>query len=56
MPRRKVVAEVLEECPVGGWITVEEVFRLVRASGQSIAIARNPWRLYIAKRQYGSLG
>ncbi len=54
--RRDAIADALAECPVGGWIATEELFRFIRASGNDFAVTRNAWNLYIGELQYGSLG
>jgi hypothetical protein len=55
-PRRQAVVEVLEDCPPGQWIRIEELFRLLKASAHSFHVARDSWRLYIGEQQYGSFG
>src|SRR5205823_1103164 len=54
--RRRAVADVLAECPVGRWIAVDEFFRFLRASGADFEVVRDVWDLYIAEQGYGSLG
>lgn len=54
--RRDAVVDTLAECPVGGWISTDEFFRFLRASGNDFAVTRNAWNLYIGELQYGSLG
>jgi Helicase conserved C-terminal domain len=54
--RRRVIADVLEDCPAGRWIAVDEFFRFLRAQSADFSIARNEWKLYLAELQYGSLG
>jgi hypothetical protein len=54
--RRTAVAQALAECPVGRWMQTEELFRFMRASGIDFEVTRSPWSLYIAEKQYGSLG
>jgi hypothetical protein len=55
-PRRQEVVAVLEECPVGKWIAVEELFRLLKVLAHNFHISHDPWKLYIGGQQYGSLG
>jgi len=55
-PRREAVIEVLRECPVGKWLTVAEVFRLLKAQAADFQVTHDAWRLYIADQNYGSLG
>jgi hypothetical protein len=54
-PRRQAIVEVLEECPAGKWIAIDELFRLIKAVS-GFEVTRNPWKLYICELQYGSLG
>jgi len=54
--RRDAIADTLAECPVGGWISTDEFFRFMRASGNDFAVTRNAWNLYIGELQYGALG
>lgn len=54
--RRDAIADALAECPVGGWISTDEFFRFVRASGNEFSVTGSAWQLYIAELQYGSLG
>ncbi len=54
--RREVIADAVAECPVGGWVTTDELFRYMRAVGHRFEVTRDPWRLYIGHPEYGSLG
>ena len=54
--RRSAISGVLEECPSGQWIAIDEFFRFVIAQDANFTIARNDWKLYIAELQYGSFG
>jgi hypothetical protein len=57
--RRQAVAAALADCPVGQWLTVEDLFMRMRRSGYSPTIARSErglWKLYLADPQYGSFG
>lgn len=54
--RRKVVVESLKECPAGRWVAVDELMRIMRATGRDFEVTRSPWELYIAEPEYGSLG
>lgn len=58
--RRRVIAGVLRNCPPGRWIKVDELWRHMQATGkvfgEVFGVAHDPWRLYIAEAQYGSLG
>jgi len=51
--RRCAVSNVLEGCPIDRWIAIDEFFRLLKASGEDFAVARNSWKLYIAEHRYG---
>lgn len=53
--RRTAIAVALAECPAGMWISADELFRFMLASGGEFVVSRNPWSLYICDRQYGSL-
>jgi hypothetical protein len=55
-PRRNAVARALSECPTGSWISTDEFFRFLRASGNGFSVTRSAWDLYIGELQYGSLG
>ena len=54
--RRSAISSVLEECPVGRWIAIDEFFRFLRAQNADFSIARHEWKLYIAELQYGGFG
>ena len=54
--RRDAIASALAECPVGAWISVDEFFRFLRASGNDFSVTRDAWNLYICELQYGALG
>ncbi len=51
--RRSSVSDVLAECPIDRWIAIDDFFRLLKASGEDFAVARNEWKLYIAEHRYG---
>lgn len=53
--RRALIVEALQSCPQGKWVTPQELQRFLEGS-QELVISRNPWHLYIADPQYGSLG
>ncbi len=55
-PRRLAVAEGLANCPADQWIAVDDFFRYLEAEEADLEVARDPWKLYISDRQYGSLG
>ena len=54
--RRSTISDVLEECPYGRWIAIDEFFRFLRAQNADFSIARNEWKLYLGELQYGSFG
>jgi hypothetical protein len=54
--RREAIADSLAECPPSGWISTEEFFRYMQATGNEFAATRDAWALYICDQQYGSLG
>lgn len=54
--RRAVIIEALRDCPVGGWIAVDDFSRYMRAEDHYFAVTHDPWKLYILDPQYGSLG
>ncbi len=53
--RRLALEEVLEECPVGRWVAVDEFLRYLVASGRDFEVSDSPWNLYVGDREYGSL-
>ena len=56
VPRRQMISMALEECPVNGWIDIDEFGRFMQAEDFDFDITHDPWKLYIGERQYGSLG
>ncbi|MFI5455184.1 MAG: hypothetical protein ACHRXM_06995 [Isosphaerales bacterium] len=52
--RRRAVSSVLEECPAGRWIAIDEFFRFLRAQDENFVVARNVWKLYFAEHHYGN--
>jgi hypothetical protein len=54
--RRTVIAAALKQCPVGSWVKVDDFLRFMIAAGFNFEVTREPWDLYIADPQYGSLG
>jgi hypothetical protein len=54
--RRETIVDALAECPVGVWIKIGELSRHMRASGNAFDVVHNPWDLYIADKNYGTLG
>lgn len=56
VPRRSVALRALAQCPTGKWITFNAFSNYMRAEDLMFEVAPDPWKLYIADRQYGSLG
>ena len=54
--RRPTIAEALARCPVGRWVRFDDFSRYMQASSFNFSVTRDPWRLYIADPNYGSLG
>jgi hypothetical protein len=54
--RRNAIADILADCPAGVWISTDELFRFMMASGGDYRVSRSPWKLYVCELQYGSLG
>jgi hypothetical protein len=58
-PRRGEVARALARCcPVGEWVSVEELFAAMRRGGYDLEVSRgtNVWKLYLDDPEHGSLG
>jgi hypothetical protein len=57
VPRRAALSRSLKGCPMGEWISVDEFFRYVRASGNDFAVAYAPWMLHVGgSAAHGYLG
>ena len=54
--RRPVVAEALEQCPLGRWVRFDEFSRFMQAASFDFGITRDPWKLYLFDSHYDSLG
>ena len=54
--RRVVIEKALRQCPQGAWIKFDDFSRYLKASGHDFEITSEPWSLYIADSNYGSLG
>ncbi|NEV61920.1 hypothetical protein [Thiorhodococcus minor] len=54
--RRQAIADMLEICPQGEWIAVDHFFRYMQLEGDDFEVTNNPWKLYFAEANYGSLG
>ena len=55
-PRREVIEEALQKCPVGRWIAFDEFSLFMRASELDFEVTHDSWKLYLCERQHGSLG
>ncbi|PZO45288.1 MAG: hypothetical protein DCF17_02030 [Shackletoniella antarctica] len=53
--RRAQIVEALGQCPVGEWVTYDDLKRHMIASGQTFEVSRNPENLYISEPGYGYL-
>ncbi|WPL18816.1 hypothetical protein Thiowin_03907 [Thiorhodovibrio winogradskyi] len=55
--RREVIADALHAgCPLGRWVAVDDLFRLMKVEHHRFEVAGNPWKLYFCDANYGSLG
>ena len=54
--RRRCIVGTLALCPIGKWISVENLFKSIRALDNDFVVTRNEWSLYICESRYGSLG
>ncbi|KHE93459.1 MAG: helicase-associated domain-containing protein [Candidatus Scalindua rubra] len=54
--RRRCIVDTLALCPVEKWISVENLFKSIRALDNNFIVTRNEWSLYICESRYGSLG
>ena len=54
--RRSDVAAALSRCPVGRWVSFDDFGRFMQVAGFDFAVNREPWNLYLAHPDYGSLG
>lgn len=55
-PRRNIVAQALARCPQERWVSIDSLFDTMQGQKLQPTVARDPWKLYIADPQYGSLG
>jgi hypothetical protein len=55
-PRRSAILAALAKCPAGEWISYDGFSNYMRADGFMFDVSHDPWKLYIADRQYGALG
>ena len=54
--RRSAVADALSRCPVGRWVRFNDFGRFMQVAGFDFAVNRDPWNLYLAEPEHGSLG
>jgi hypothetical protein len=54
--RRHAIVATLKECPGGKWISVDNFWRYLIASGHDFEVTRDLWSLYVADANYGLLG
>ncbi|HEY9299135.1 MAG TPA: hypothetical protein VIQ31_22810, partial [Phormidium sp.] len=53
--RRRSIAIVLAECPVNSWLSVDDFFRHIIATGCDFEVTRQIYNLYISEAHYGTL-
>jgi hypothetical protein len=53
--RRATLVQLLNQCPVGEWVTYDQFKRYGIASDQTFEVSRNPEALYISEPGYGYL-
>jgi hypothetical protein len=54
--RRYAIAATLDHCPIGEWISLDELSRFALARDLGFEIHDSPHDLYIAEARYGNLG
>ncbi|ETX04510.1 hypothetical protein [Candidatus Entotheonella palauensis] len=54
--RRAIIADALEQCPVGSWVSFDTYSRFMQAGSFHFEVTRDPWHLYIVDANYGNLG
>jgi len=55
--RRQVIDDALRDCcPVGKWLSVDDLFRKMKIEDSQFEVTANPWKLYFSELRYGSLG
>jgi len=54
--RLAIEAALMDCCPVGKWVSVDDLFRQMKVEGHRFEVAGNPWKLYLTDANYGSLG
>ncbi|MES2264538.1 MAG: hypothetical protein V4724_39070 [Pseudomonadota bacterium] len=55
-PRRAVIGALLQRCPPGKWIAIDELSRFMQAEGCWFDVCHDYSRLYISDPNYGHLG
>ena len=55
-PRRAAIADALECCPADAWVDVDDFSCFMQATDRGFEVAHDPWKLYLAEPEYGSLG
>jgi hypothetical protein len=55
-PRRSAMLDALGKCPADEWIPFDGFSRFMRAADLMFEVSADPWKLYIADREYGALG
>jgi hypothetical protein len=55
-PRRAVISDMLQRCPLDSWVQVDEFSRFMQATDHTFTVTHDPWMLYIKDKEYGSLG
>lgn len=54
--RRVAIAEALEQCPPGQWVSCDELSRYMQAADLEFEVTHDPWTLYVGDLRDGSLG
>lgn len=55
-PRRAIIGQALRQCPIGAWVSTDELSRFMQAESAHFEVCHDPWKLYIGEPKYGSLG
>lgn len=53
--RRAAIGQFLKRCPAARWVEADELGRFMRAEGAPLAVANDPWSLYLEDANYGAL-
>ena len=54
--RHEAICDSMAEWPAGRWLSVDEAFRFIDASGGLLDVTGDPFYLYFAELNYGNLG